>query len=558
MTGSGEDSLTKYWNLAILGAVAVFVLLAASNIDLPGIYYDELIQVTPALHFVKGDAMNSQVPGLDNTAIHFHGHRLPLMTMGYIGAVKTIAFVPIAATLTLGPRSIRYFTIMIGAISLLAIAGFARRFIGPAAAALAIIFLATDPSFLIYCRTDYGPTVFMMALKGVALWQLIMWWQTGRSWPLYRAAFATGLGVYDKTNFLWIVMAVAGATILLEHRFFTRLNWRQMACACGFFIIGCSPLIAYNRHWPPPTLTALAAQNHSDGRETGPPHSFEEVERRLIQRTAVFGYLFTATSVVYMRDLPPPRVVIMPFAVFAASLITLVCYAIRSVRRRWRREMFLLLVTFFIVLLASLTPGAFKNHHLILAYPFPHLLVAAIVVRGVRQCCRMRAPLGAIASAAVICVCAAAPVAANVLRYRQVTVGLQKTGGTDNWSDAIYALDSWLENHDPAQPVVAVDWGIEQPLAVLSQGRLHCVDLWQVHDASDYQDFFNVPGTRYVLHAPDTTNYPEPRDIFLEGARARGLQTNLAETFNDRTGRPTLLVYVLSRMQESKPPSSPQ
>ena len=555
MLRHSENSPAVYWNAVLLGAVVVFILLAASHIDLPGIYYDEVIQVAPALRFVKGDAIKSQVSELDNTAIGFDGHRLPLMTMGYIGAVKTIAFVPIAATLTLGPRSIRYFTILIGALALLAIAGFARRFLGPAAAALAVVFLATDPSYLICCRTDYGPTVFMMALKGVALWQLIIWWQTGKSWPLYRAALAIGLGVYDKTNFLWIVIALAGAAFLLEPRFIARLTRRQAVCACGFFIVGCLPLVIYNRHWPPATLVALQSQNHYEAKEARAPQSFEEVERRLIQRTTVFASLFTAKSVMYVRDLPPPRIVIMPFAVFAASFITLVCYAFRRLRRRWRREMFLLLATFFILLLATLTPGAFKIHHLILAYPFPHLLVATIVVRFARQCYRLRAPLGAIASAAVVCICAFAPVTASMLRYRQIMVGLQRTGGTDNWSDGIYALDSWLETHDPGQPVVSADWGIEPPLAVLSQGRLNCVDLWLAQNATAYQSFFNVPGTRYVLHAPESTNFPESREIFLEGARARGLQTKLVDTVADRTGRPTLLVYILSGAVDSGPSS---
>ncbi len=556
MMRPSEDSHAVYWNLAILGAVTAFVLLAASHIRLPGLYYDELIQVTPALHFVKGDAMNSQSIELSNTAIGFQGHRLPLMTMGYIGAVKTIAFVPIAAALTLGPESIRYFTIMIGALALIAIAGFARRFLEPAAAVLAIIFVATDPSYIVYCRTDYGPTVFMMALKGVALWQLIIWWQTGRSWPLYWAALATGVGVYDKTNFLWIVMAVAGAGFSLEPRFFARLTWRQITFACAFFVVGCLPLIAYNRHWPPASLAALQVQNRLVRSEIHAPRSYGEVEHRLMQRTTVLANLFTATSKIYSRNLPAPRFVIMPFVVFAASLFTLACYALPRVRRRWRREMFLLLVIFFITLLATLTPGAFKNHHLMLAYPLPHLLVASVVVRCARQSYRMRAPFGATASAAIVCVCAVMPVTASMLRYRQIMVELKRTGGTGNWSDGIYALNSWLETHDPGQPVVAVDWGIEQPLAVLSQGRLHCVDLWMVQNVADYQDFFNLPGTRYVLHAPDETNFPEPREIFFEGARARGLQANLVQTVADRTGHPTLLVYVLSEAPASRPLSS--
>lgn len=543
-----QDSGILRWKLPILGAVVAFALLAAWNIDLPGIYYDELIQVTPALRFVKGNSMQSQTFGLGQTEVGIYGHRIPLMTMGYIGAVKTIAFVPLAATMDLSPKSIRYFTIMIGALALVATSAFARRLLGPTAAVLGIILVAIDPSYLIFCRTDYGPTVFMMALKGVALWQLIVWWQTRRSWSLYLAAFAMGLGVYDKTNFLWIVIALAGAALLIVPQFLARLRLREAVCAGCLFLIGCLPLIAYNRHWPPPTWTTLESHNRLVNGETGAPRSLEGLEHRLLQRTKVLTNLFTATTVNYVRDCPAPRVVVTPAVVFTASLITLICYAVPRLRRRWRREMLLLLTTFFIILIAAVTPGAYGGHHLILAYPFPHLLAAAVVVRCARRFYRMRAPLGAIAAAAVFCFGFAGPATASLLRYRQVMGQLQRTGGTGNWSDGIYLLDSWLETHDPDQPVVAVDWGIEQPLAALSQGRLRCVDLLlPIRDAGAYQHFFDLPRSRYVLHAPSDTNFPEARDLFLEAARNQGLQLHSVEIITDRTARPILLVYVLSR-----------
>ena len=540
-----KDSGFLWWKWPILGAVVVFALLGTWNVRLPGLFSDELIQITAALRFVKGDNMHSQTFGLGRE-IEIHSHRIPTMIMGYIGAVKTIAFVPLAAVVDLSPRSIRYFTILVGALALVAIAAFARRFFGPAAAILGISLLAIDPSYLFFSRTDYGPTVFMMALKGLALWQGMVWWQARRLWPLCLASFAMGLGVYDKTNFLWIVFALGGAALLLAPQLLAGLKRREVICAGALFLIGCLPLIAYNRHWPPPTWQALQAQNRYTTGETGPPRSLGEFEHRIVQRTAVLMDVFTATTVLYVRDLPAPRVVIMPPVMLIASFITLICYAVPRLRRRWRREMFLLLGTFLIILAAALTPGASQNHHLILAYPFPHLLVAAVSVRCARWFHRTKTPMGAVAAAAVVCLGFAAPAAASLLRYRQVMDRLQETGGEGNWSDGIYSLDSWLETHDPDQPVVAVDWGIEQPLAALSQGRLNCVDdVWSAQKAAAYQRFFDQPGTRYLLHAPAYTNFPQARDVFLEAARNRRLQPQTVDVVTDGMARPVFLVYEL-------------
>lgn len=534
------------WKLPVLGALIVFVLLAAWNVDLPGLYYDELTQVQSALRFVKGDAYRSQAEGIGQTEIAIRGHRLPLMAMGYVGAVKSIAFVPLAATVPLGPRSIRYLTIAIGALGLIATAAFARRLIGPTAAAVGIVLLAIDPSYLIFSRTDYGATGFMSLLKGVALWQLIIWWQTRKSWPLYVAAFAMGLGVYDKANFLWIVVGLAAAAIVIAPGSLARLTRKQAVYAACLFVIGCLPLVIYNFRWPPPTWTALEGQNRIVNNERGLARSSKELERRLAQRTQSLTGLFTATTVPWIRGCPAPRLVVMPALVLASSVITLVCYATPRLRRRWRREMLLLLTTLFILLFAVLTPGGYTNHHLLLAYGFPHLLVAAVLVRSVRWLYQMGTPLGAMAAAAVFCLGFAGPVTASLLRYRQIMVKLQKTGGTLDWSDAIYRLDSWLETHDADEPVVAVDWGIAKPLAVLSQGQLDCADLWWFPKPADYQRFFNRPGARYVMHTPSDTHFPDAREVFLKAVQDDGLQLQPVKIFNDRTAHPVLLVYVLT------------
>jgi hypothetical protein len=553
MIPSKSGSPALWWKLAILTAAALFALLAVWNIDLPGLYYDEVIQVSTALGVVKAH-VQSQLSGEPRSEIAYHQRRLALMTMGYLGGLKTIAFVPIAAAVKLGPKSIRSFTILIGTLALIATAAFARRFLGPPAAALAAILLATDASYLIFCRTDYGPIALMMLLKSVALWQLMIWWQSGHSWALYRAAFAMGLGVYDKAKFLWIVMALAGAVLLIAPSSFTRLTRKETLRAACLFMVGCLPLILYNLDWPPPTWTALKSQNINARRgETSVPRSLKELEGRFRQRTGVLAGLLTARNVRYVRGFPAPRTALTSMVACAAFVVTLTCYCLPRLRRQWRREMLLALAMFFIVLLAALTPGADADHHLILTYPFPHLLVAAVVIRGAGWCYRMRTPLGVIAALAVFLTGAAGPVMAGVLRYRQVMVQLQKTGGTGSWSDGIYELDAWLESHDPSQPVIAVDWGIGQNLAVLSQGRLPCVELWFAPDAARYQEFFKMPESRYVLHAPDVTEFPQARALFLETVQARGLQLHSVKTIADRTGRPVFLVYTLSRRIDAEP-----
>src|ERR1051326_4169824 len=128
------------------------------------------------------------------------------MALGYIGAVKTIAFIPVAALFGITPESVRVFTITIAALSLVFTYLFARRLFRSAwVAATGTVLLATDPSFVFYSRVDFGPSVFMFLFKALGLWLLLDWWRTGRGRSLLLGAFVFGLGVYDKANFLWVV-----------------------------------------------------------------------------------------------------------------------------------------------------------------------------------------------------------------------------------------------------------------------------------------------------------------------------------------------------------------
>ena len=109
-----------------VAAVAAFVVLASWDLRVPGLYYDESFQLTTALAFVKG-GLHGQVAWVPKSELHLFGHPLPLMAHSYIGAVKTIAFVPVAAVFGLSAISVRVFTITVAGLSLVFTFLFARR-----------------------------------------------------------------------------------------------------------------------------------------------------------------------------------------------------------------------------------------------------------------------------------------------------------------------------------------------------------------------------------------------------------------------------------------------
>lgn len=98
-----------------LGLVFVFILIAAHDLALPGIYPDETIQITPLLP-VPGHYPHILLNGMPETQLSIEGRPFPLMDMRYIGSLRTILFFPAAAVFGISVQSMRLFTIGIAAL----------------------------------------------------------------------------------------------------------------------------------------------------------------------------------------------------------------------------------------------------------------------------------------------------------------------------------------------------------------------------------------------------------------------------------------------------------
>jgi len=524
-----------------LAGIAAFVAVASFDIRVPGLYYDELFQLTTALAFVNG-GLGSAVAWVPGTEISIAGHPFPLMAHSYIGAVKTAAFVPVAAVFGISPASVRGFTIAVAALSLVFTYLFARRLFRSAAiAAVGAVLLATDPSFVFYSRVDFGPSVFMFLFKAIGLWQLVGWWRGGRLRSLVVGSLAFGLGVYDKANFLWIVAAVVAAALLLDYRGVRRrLDRRSILWATGAFALGCLPFLAYNASWPPRTIEpALKGTLHvSGGNPSGNP--FVQLGLRVQQLVRLLDGE-TLTELLTGRHGGAP--VLPAFALAAAAAIAL-AFAVPSLRARVRPAMFVVLSGFLVLVASALTPGGSYPHHVLLAYPAPHLALAAVVVEGAELVHRRARLAATLAGAAAL----TASVAVSFTTTTAMLSRLRHTGGTGNFSDGIYTLERYLVRHDRDRRLVILDWGIFQNLVALSDGDLRATEVWDPLNSKGrvrgkVLAQLDDRSARYVLHVPAATNFPRARTRFFAILRREGRNPRLERTVTTRLGQPLFEIY---------------
>jgi hypothetical protein len=410
-------------------------------------------------------------------------------------------------------------------------------------AALGIVLLATDPSFVFYSRIDFGPSVFMFLFRAFALWQLVGWWRTRRLRSLVFGSLAFGLGVYDKANFLWIVAAVALAAVLLDYRGVRqRFDRRALTWAAGAFAVGCLPFLAYNASWPPRTIKpALEGTLHvSGGNPSGNP--FVQFGGRLQGLVRLLDGE-TISAILTARHGGPP---LLPALAFAAAAAIAVLYAFARFRRRFRPAMFVVLVGVLVLAASALTPGGSYPHHVLLSYPAPHLALAAFVVEGMALLRgRARAAAGALGAVAI-----AAAVAVSVTTSSEMLSRIRVTGGIGNFSDGIYTLERDLVRHDRSRRLVVIDWGIFQNLVAISGGDLKATELWQQLNEKgrvrgNVLEQLEDPSARYVLHAPTATNFPRARSRFFAAQRTGGRDARLVLTVPTRLGQPLFEVYRL-------------
>jgi hypothetical protein len=530
----------RLWYLAAIWlAVGVYAWLAARELKLPGLHYDEVIQAPAAVHLLKGN-INASYNRFWSVTIA--GRTLPIMTMPYMGAAEAYLYALSFSALGINVEALRTVNILLAVLALLATAHFAKTFFGPLAAIIGTWLLATDPSFVILSRSDWGPFVLSLILRLVALIGLWHWWKSGgRLPPLLVASLAMGLGLYDKTNFLWFIIAVAvfGAMVWLGSKKRPRLSFKIGALALIVGLTASAPLWIYNatHNWETFRLAALP------GQPVGLAKLLEQVPPRTealvtLLNSQVFGpALFQEAAPVHLG-------VAGTLMLWLSTVALLLLLALGLLRQQWPL-LLLPLLSILIIGQIYLTPRPVWIHHWIGIYPFTQVMVGVVtslIWRGWTGNERRRQATRWLGGITVL-----AALYFNIvmmINYQRMMVA---TGGDWTRSDAIYELAKTLQQQYVARPIHLLDWGLSNQLVMLSAGELRLRETFWEYAASpnpngQLLNLVRDPANVFLLHAPPATAFPAARDAFYAAIEQAGRRVQAEREFYDRRGR---AVYTL-------------
>jgi hypothetical protein len=480
----------------------------------------------------------------------FH-HDIPLMIMTYIGTLKTLLFWPLIATFRSGFEAnpllaawvLRLPTVLAGALTVFIFFYLAERSAGPRTAIAAALLLASDPAFLLTNTFDWGPVALEHLLLVTACFFLVKYAQDSSQRDLILGFIFLGLALWNKAVFVWALAGLICAALSVFGRELSKMiNRRHLTVAAAGFLLGALPFVIYNGHRRAETFRN---NGHLDPRIARA--KFIHV-RGALGGYGLFGYIvseenadnpkppatLSGRAAVFLRDhLGEHRTSGMEYATALALLAIPLWWRSRAA---WFSLVFCAVAWFF---MASTKDAGASVHHTVLLWPFPQLFVAVAI--GL-------IPWRWLASSLCLIL-----IAMNLLVVSQYIEQFARDGADGPYTDAIYPLSSAL-SETPGQTIYVLDWGIQFPLDVLHNGRLHMVsghDPFMTETPSVWGQgaaarmFANRSGL-FIAHAGKRENFEGVRQRFDQAAGASGCHEDPIKTITDSNHRPVFEVFKLA------------
>jgi hypothetical protein len=435
-------------------AAGLLVLLCATALDGQGLNYDE-VQQAPAAFLLLGKPMYAFVA--------LAWHRIPLLTMSYIGAVKSDLFalwlwtsgVPFSVV------SWRLFGILLAAAGLWAFCVLSAVALTPAALATFVLLFVSDVTTLLLVRHDWGPVDVALALRLVwlGLWIRTAIDERPGQVPLLLLGAIPSFLVYEKLNNVVLLgpLAVMAVMIVAADR---DARVRRAATIAAGFLIGLIPFALVNLIGHGISFRATVYQQPAGGTSAADVARFVMGILALGDGDVMRRYILDVPSAAWVRTAE------LVFAGVCAVFVTAVAVT-RGRRDRDARLAVASLVSYAltIVLIVILVMQISRAHHWFVSTPFQYLAVAF----GVQALARAVRPRTAALLVVPVLAIFLGARAANVMALER---DLSARRSSPMFDPSYTTVAQYVVDHRNDATFVAADWGFGVQVYALSNGTL--------------------------------------------------------------------------------------
>lgn len=513
---------------AIIGSVWFYLATALRNISRPGIYYDEITFVSAALN-IDGAFLYKKIAGI------------PVAIMPYIGALKSWIYYPVFKYFGVSPETLRTPVILITVIALVVSFALVKRIFGLIPAIAAIILISTDPAFIYFTRLDYGPVVLMMLFKMSSLLFFFVFMDSKKTVYLWLTIICLGLGLYDKLNFIWFIIAFGTAVLCVYHQdLFSILKEKRF-----YFIIPSTLFLIFLAYVV--LFFIIPLMKVGVGLE---PIPFSD---RLSFIPSLYSITMNGSAFFsFITGLPLKNTSIINYFLVPSFLIQIFfSIKVRMVKNdtaggRIAKASFFFLLTFvFVFFQIFITQDARGGHHMMILNPLNHLCLLSAFCglslflkdKGIER-------FGMVfLSAVFICIV-----------FSQIKADTEYVKSFENdasyvlkWDPAIYELVKYTDSLG-VDSVVSVDWGtFTQIFALTNKDRTNCKDLWidfktypqklEEEKKRIYEENFKGKTVAVVMHPEDLEEMKGNRKNFIEFKEAYSLSLSKAVLLRNTEGK---------------------
>ncbi len=517
-----SDNAPNWFWPAVFFCVAALLSFEMLFLRYPGLQQDEVLFVRP---FLRHDT--------PLYAWHIGVLQVPVMSMDYLGALKSWLYWPIFRVWPPGVWSIRLPACAISAGTLVVFAAVVRRTAGPTVAVLACALLASDSSFILTNVFDWGPVSLLLlgTIAILALGQRVF--ASGRGGGLAAGALVAGLSLWYKAAFIFPLVGIVASFTVFNWRSLAGISRREWGIAAASFLIGISPLLAFNLSRSGATLTAAS------GLEAAPAAEKLRMLQRTLDGRALEHYMFRSkvNEKLELQGAPLPDLVMGWYrdsrfgpgsGLFLSLLLSLPAFPFLRASPLYRPLQFawpaFLVSTAFMLGFRDAGAGP---HHTVLLYPAPHFIVAASAA-GLAQ---LRPRFRGFAIVAIALAIASIG-ASNLWLVRNYYRAARHNGFSVYWSDGLPELARAVRAK--GMPATFLDWGIEDGVRIESGDRVNVMD-----------DRTPRAGILYVGHCPGYVVDAAAAQRFDRATNVAHMVRNNEVTVRDREGHPVFCLFSL-------------
>jgi 4-amino-4-deoxy-L-arabinose transferase-like glycosyltransferase len=441
-------------------STAFFLLASSAGLSDPGLEYDELLFVNGALG----------APHAYHDFIYREAFGVPTMLMPYIGALKAWLYAPIFSVFGVSVDTIRLPAVLLGAVALLLAVVLIYRLLGVWAAVVVGVLLATDPVYSAIARTDWGPIVLSALLRMTALLCYFALLRRKSLRYLWLLVLTLSLGLFNKLDYVWFIVALAVAAVIVHHSELLEILRRRRAAALAPLVvfIGVLILAFVTLIVPAEELPLTGSQASLGGRITEVEHLF----RITLDGSGIYQNMTGS-----ILDHPTLMGSLSPFVLIVSALVG-AWHLIWGRRQRTgdRLREATAATTFFLVLFAVVAVGIVLTRqatgfwHIMLLWPLPAVLVVCLLTIATR----VPIPRARVTAVAVVCVALLALLVTQ-LRATVTYVDAYRSNRQwgSYWSTEIYAATRVVGRAAPhVDTVISADWGLGTELFALGNKAL--------------------------------------------------------------------------------------